>query len=131
MKIITSILVALAITFGWPPSTSEAKPLTSGHPLEIWVFCDNLIDLEKMAMILVMQDNDAYVALLNNNDVKCFSSRLGHFPTIQGAAFVKYLKIEIMTLTGRKLYGAEAFWQGMTLYFFLDESLGPELSNNI
>ena len=125
MKTITAILLALAITFGWPPVTSEAKPIPPGYFLEVWVFCDNVADLEKMVVPLAMEDNDAYAALLRNKDVKCFSSRLGHFPTIQGAEFVRYLNIEIVNLSGHTLYGAEALWQGMTLYFFLDESFSP------
>ena len=131
MKTIASILLALVITFGWPPATSEARPLVPGEPMVVWVFCGTTDALEKMAVPLAMNDNDAYTTLLHNKDVQCFSSQLGHFPVIQGALFVRYLEIDLMTLTGQEFYGAEAFYQGMTLYFFVGENLAPIKSNKI
>ncbi len=131
MKTITTILLALAITFGWPPITSEARPLVPGEPMVVWVFCGNIDALEKLAVHLTMEDDDAYTALLHNKDVQCFSSQLGHFPVIQGALFIRYLKIDIVSVTGQKFYGAEAFFQGMTFYFFVGENLSPIKSNEI
>ncbi len=130
MKTITAILVALAITFG-VTSYSHARILIPGEPMVVWLFCGSIDALEKLAVPLAMEDNDVITALLNNKDVQCFSSQLGHFPVIQGALFIRYLEIDIMTLTGQKFYGAEAFFQGMTLYFFVGENLAPVKSNKI
>ena len=88
--------------------------------------------MQKMAMAMVMEDNDEFTALLENKDVYCFSSHLGHFPDIiRDAKFIKYLGIDVVTVTGVKFYGVEAHWQNMMLYFFVGEDLAPTRSNKI
>ncbi len=123
MKTITSMLVALAITFG--ASVSHARPLIPGELMVVYIFCGNIGDLEKLARGVATENFDIVNELLKNKDVKCFSSQLGHFPVIQGAEFVQYLGVDIMTISRIKLYGVEAYWQNMTLYFFVGENFAP------